>query len=95
MSIPVDTDRLYDRLSEQTVAIECPDRETAQQIIDALVEEYDDPFETSISPVTDDDTGTVDEYRLTIKKPWFSYDNGWFTTDPAPLATPVSEFTEA
>ena len=38
MSIPVDTDRLYDRLSEQTVAIECPDRETAQCIIDALLD---------------------------------------------------------
>lgn len=95
MSIPVDTDRLYDRLSEQTVAIECPDRETAQRIIDALVEEYDDPFDTSISPVTDDDAGTVDEYLLTIKKPWYSHDNGWFTTDPARSTEPHSAFTEA
>lgn len=84
MSSTVDTDRPYDRASDETVALDCPDRETAQAIIDALLEAYDDPFETGISPITDDDTGTVDGYCLTIKKPWYSRDNGWFTTDRRP-----------
>lgn len=95
MTIAVDTDKLYDQVSDETVALDCPDRETAQAIIDALLEEYDDPFETGISPLTDDETGSVDGYRLTIKKPWYSRANGWFTTDPALGARPYSEFTAA
>jgi hypothetical protein len=95
MDTTVDIEKLYDRMSDSTVAVDCPDRETAQSIIDALLEEYDDPFETTISPLTDDDAGTVDGYRLTIKKPWYSRDNGWFTTDPAFSAEPYSEFAEA
>jgi len=95
MSITVDTDLLYDRLCDETVALECPDIQTAQEIVDALLDDYDDPFETTLTPLTNDDEGTVDGYRLSIKKPWYSYDHGWFTTDPAQETEPYSEFIAA
>lgn len=93
MNLRVNTDMLYDQLSEETIALRCPGYDTAQAIIDALTSDFNDPFETKVSPATDDASSTVEAYVLTIRKPWFSRDNGWFTTDPATEVHPYSEFT--
>lgn len=92
MNLPVDADALYDQLTDDAVALTVPDIETALEFIQTLDERYSDPFHTEITPITDDEDGTIENYVLAIKKPWYTHGMGWYTVDDPQAVEPYTAF---